>query len=214
MIPYLEKEHHKQPIGQIPARYARVEASIKGNANENQLFELIVDRGDDKVAQKKHVKGKHSYIDANYMKEVEAACLANEEVQAEIRTLDLPAGATVVVEPWAYATDGMNDMTERVTMVGPIICVLLLMLTLISAGSTFDCWKVPTPTTTPIPSTSVLKSRRRSMSQRSIAFPPCLMKESTTKRNPLTAEEFIQLPQASITLTSDQALAQPSSRTR
>ncbi|KAL3605109.1 hypothetical protein FPOAC2_00051 [Fusarium poae] len=116
MIPYLEKEHHKQPTGYVPTRYARVEASIKGDAGENQLFELIVNLDDDKVAQKQHVKGKHSYIDSNYMKDVEAACLANEEVQAEIRTLDLPAGATVVVEPWAYATDGMNDMTERVTM--------------------------------------------------------------------------------------------------
>lgn len=162
MIPYLEKEHHKQPTGPTPTRYARVEASVKGNSNENQLFELIVDLDDNKVAQKKHIKGKHSYIDANYMKEVEAACLANEEVQAEIRTLDLPAGATVVVEPWAYATDGMNDMAERVTMVGPVIRALLLMLTLISAGSTFDCWKTLTPTTTPIPLMSVLKSRRRS----------------------------------------------------
>lgn len=117
MIPYLEKEHHKQPVGQVPTRYARVEVVVKGSGNENQLFELIVDLDNDKVARKQHVKGKHSYIDADYMKAVEAACLANEEVQAEIRTLDLPAGATVVVEPWAYATDGMNDMTDRVTMV-------------------------------------------------------------------------------------------------
>ncbi|KAF4965109.1 hypothetical protein FSARC_7048 [Fusarium sarcochroum] len=101
MIPYLEKEHSKKPIGQIPTRNARVEASIKGDAGENQLFELIVDLDDNKVAQKQHV---------------EAACLANEEVQAEVRSLDLPTGATVVVEPWAYATDGMNNMTERVTM--------------------------------------------------------------------------------------------------
>jgi primary-amine oxidase len=51
------------------------------------------------------------------MKAVEEACLADERVQAEIKTLNVPDGATVVVEPWAYATDGMNDMTDRVTMV-------------------------------------------------------------------------------------------------
>jgi primary-amine oxidase len=51
------------------------------------------------------------------MKQVEQACLANKKVQDEIRSLDLPEGAVVVVEPWAYATDGMNDMTQRVTMV-------------------------------------------------------------------------------------------------
>lgn len=120
MIPFLEKEHHKQPAGHVPTRYARVEVVLKGSDDKNQLFELIVDLDNDRVTRKQHIKGKHSYIDADYMKAVEAACLRNEEVQAEIRTLDLPAGATVVVEPWAYATDGVNDMTDRVTMVGSL----------------------------------------------------------------------------------------------
>lgn len=117
MIDFLEKEHRKQPLGLEPTRHARVEVIIKGSDNKDQLLELIVDLDKDKVIRKQHVKGKHSYIDAEYMQAVEAACLANADVQAEIRTLDLPDGATVVVEPWAYATDGMNDMTERVTMV-------------------------------------------------------------------------------------------------
>lgn len=118
MIPYLEKEHKKKPLGHVPPRYARVEVIIQGSSGGNELFELIVDLDKDKVGRKQHMKGKHSYIDADYMQAVESACLANDEVQAEIRTLDLPANTTVVVEPWAYATDGMNDMTERVTMVG------------------------------------------------------------------------------------------------
>ncbi|EWZ80626.1 hypothetical protein NW765_006448 [Fusarium oxysporum] len=116
MITYLEKEHLNQPIDHAPTRHARVEASIKAETEGNHLFELIVDLDTDKVVKKQHVEGKHSYIDTDYMKAVEAACLANEEVQALIKTLDLPAGATVVVEPWAYATDGMNDMTHRVSM--------------------------------------------------------------------------------------------------
>ncbi|CAG9992219.1 unnamed protein product, partial [Clonostachys byssicola] len=117
MIEYLEKEHQKQPHGKIPARNARVEVVVKGQNGQNELFELVVDLDTEKVASKKHQRGKHSYIDAEYMKAVEQACLANAEVQAEIRTLDLPAGSTVVVEPWAYATDGMNDMTTRISMV-------------------------------------------------------------------------------------------------
>ncbi|KAK7211727.1 hypothetical protein V2G26_018905 [Clonostachys chloroleuca] len=116
MIEYLEKEHRKQPRGKIPARNARAEVVIKGHNEQNELFELVVDLDTEQVASKKHHRGKHSYIDAEYMKAVEQACLANEEVQAEIRTLDLPAGSTVVVEPWAYATDGMNDMTTRISM--------------------------------------------------------------------------------------------------
>ncbi|KAH6954417.1 copper amine oxidase [Fusarium avenaceum] len=116
MIIFIEREQLKQHIEHIPTRCARIEVSIKGESGGNQLFELIVDLDNDTVVKKEHVEGKHSYIDTDYMKAVEKACLANEEVQAEIRSLDLPAGATVVVEPWAYATDGMNDMTDRVSM--------------------------------------------------------------------------------------------------
>lgn len=117
MIPFIDKEHRNQPLIYFPKRHARVEVIIKGSNGGNELFELVVDLDNEKVARRQHMKGKHSYIDAEYMKAVESACLANDEVQDEIRTLDLPAKSTVVVEPWAYATDGMNDMTERVTMV-------------------------------------------------------------------------------------------------
>ncbi|KFG84721.1 hypothetical protein MANI_027263 [Metarhizium anisopliae] len=43
---------------------------------------------------------------------------ADPQVQDEIKKLDLPPGSTVRVEPWAYATDGMNDMTQRVSVDG------------------------------------------------------------------------------------------------
>lgn len=118
MIPFLDKENRKQPLGLAPTRCGRVEVIVKGHLDENELFDLLVDLDNDKVIAKQHQKNKHSYIDSAYMRDVEQACLANGEVQAEIKKLDLPAGATVVVEPWAYATDGMNDMTRRVTMVG------------------------------------------------------------------------------------------------
>ncbi|KAJ3499515.1 hypothetical protein NLG97_g268 [Lecanicillium saksenae] len=116
MIQYLENEHQNKPIEETPVRYARIEVVVQGNRGENQLFELIVDLDSDKVVQKQHHQGKHSYIDSDYMQAVEKACLADENVQAEIKTLNLPPEATVVVEAWAYATDGTNDMTERLTM--------------------------------------------------------------------------------------------------
>ncbi|KAF5667257.1 primary-amine oxidase [Fusarium heterosporum] len=116
MVIYLEKEHLGQIAETTPARCARIEVSVKGQDHGNQLFELIVDLDRNAVIKKQHVEGKHSYIDADYMKAVEKACLANDKVQSEIRSLDLPADTTVVVEPWAYATDGTNDMTERISM--------------------------------------------------------------------------------------------------
>lgn len=90
---------------------------IRTEQKRNQLYELIVDLDRGAVLQKDFLEGKHSYIDGAYMQEVEKVCLANDEVQREIKTLDLPAGATVIVEPWAYATDGMNDMSRRTSMV-------------------------------------------------------------------------------------------------
>ena len=51
------------------------------------------------------------------MGKVGRACLEDARVQEEIAALKLPEGATVVVEPWTYGTDGMNDMSKLVTMV-------------------------------------------------------------------------------------------------
>ena len=116
MVSYLEMEHRKQTPGHVPSRCARIEVSVKG-AVGNDLFELMVNLDLNRVMKKQHMKGKHSYIDAAYMKEVEAACLANEEVKEQIHALDLPTGSSVVVEPWAYATDGMNTMDQRISMV-------------------------------------------------------------------------------------------------
>ena len=114
MITFLEEEHCKQLPPSAPIRCARVEVV----AGVNELFELHIDLAGGAVVKRQHLKGKHSYIDASYMKEVEMACMANEDVQREIRLLALPPGASVIVEPWTYATDGMMaDMSKRVTMV-------------------------------------------------------------------------------------------------
>jgi primary-amine oxidase len=88
----------------------------------NSLHELIVDLDKSAVDETILLKGRHSYIDPEYMQAVEKACLADEQVQAEIKKLHVPTGSTVCVEPWAYATDGMNDMTQRVSMVCSVPC--------------------------------------------------------------------------------------------
>lgn len=54
---------------------------------------------------------KHSYIDSEHLKDVEKVCTVDGWVEEEIKSLDLPEGAEVVIEPWAYATDGLSDMT-------------------------------------------------------------------------------------------------------
>lgn len=118
MIPYLENEHRGARQSLQPARTARVQVTLPGYSGLNQMVELLVDLDAAAVVKKEHLVGKHPYIDSAYMIAVEKACRADARVQAEVQKLKLPPGATVVIEPWAYATDGMNDMTERTTMVG------------------------------------------------------------------------------------------------
>ena len=46
----------------------------------------------------------------------EKACLTDPRVQEEIRLMDLPEDAVVCIEPWTYGTDGMNDMSKRISL--------------------------------------------------------------------------------------------------
>lgn len=116
MVPFLEQYHSTGKYGTKPPREARVQV-VARVASEYQFHELIVDLDQDAVVKSQHLKGKHSHIDTDYMKAVDKACQSDPRVQEEIKSLKLPKGATVCVEPWAYATDGMNDMTERTSMV-------------------------------------------------------------------------------------------------
>ncbi|ETN43938.1 uncharacterized protein HMPREF1541_11069 [Cyphellophora europaea CBS 101466] len=116
-------------ISTFPARTARVQIIIRrhGPASAsspttdtrtpiNQLHELLVDLNQRQITEQHILDGKHSYVDTTYMQAVEKVCMENEDVQREIATLQLPKGATVVVEPWAYATDGEIDVRERTSM--------------------------------------------------------------------------------------------------
>ncbi|KAF2269639.1 copper amine oxidase [Lojkania enalia] len=111
LIAYLDAENLGiEPRGS-PKRIAKVHAYIDKN-----FHELLVDIDSANVIRDEVLHERHSHVDSAYMKQVELACLQNSEVQAEIEALRLPQGATVIVEPWTYATDGMNNMSERITM--------------------------------------------------------------------------------------------------
>ncbi|KAJ5554739.1 hypothetical protein N7461_003209 [Penicillium sp. DV-2018c] len=116
MIEFLERERLGQSHTSRPARIAFVQVVVRADNGANELTELLVNIDRDAIIQREVLAGKHSFIDSAYMKAVENACISDEMVQLEIRKLKLPEGASVVVEPWAYATDGMNDMSERTSM--------------------------------------------------------------------------------------------------
>lgn len=83
MVSYLEQERMGQYIEPL-TRYSRVEVSIKKDPSGTQLFEHIVDLDKSSIVKKHHIKGKHSYIDTNFMKAIKEAYLADKKVQAKI----------------------------------------------------------------------------------------------------------------------------------
>lgn len=88
-----------------------------GDSKSNVMVELTVNLTSGSVIKREDLPGKHPFIDSAYMQAAEKACRADPRIEAEIQKLGLPKDAEVVVEPWAYATDGMNNMSERTTMV-------------------------------------------------------------------------------------------------
>ncbi|KAK4244206.1 copper amine oxidase [Corynascus novoguineensis] len=111
MVPFLEMEHGGREKPKPPTRLARVQAHI------NETFtEYKVDLDQQVVVAEEVLHGRHGHIDGEYMRKVELACMGDSRVKEQVALLNLPKEATVVVEPWTYGPDGMNDMSKRMTM--------------------------------------------------------------------------------------------------
>ena len=128
MTRFLEEEQQSASAIQRPSRTARVQIVIQNSSGPDELYELIIDLEMASVTEQHFLEGKHSFTDAAYMEAVEKVCMSDEDVQKEIRLLELPSDATVIVEPWTYATDGMNDMSQRTSMVHCQTTLLALMV--------------------------------------------------------------------------------------
>ncbi|KAK5275008.1 hypothetical protein LTR99_004281 [Exophiala xenobiotica] len=115
MIPFLEAEHGGQQPTSIPARLARVETFL-GPKDSSHYYQLKVDVNSGNIVDQKQLIGCHPHVDADDMQMVERECLNDPEVQSAIKAMQLPDGAIVKIEPWTYATDGMNDMSQKITM--------------------------------------------------------------------------------------------------
>jgi primary-amine oxidase len=112
MVTFLDLEHGEKETPKRPARIAKVQAYVDKDLSE---FKVDIDR--QAVMAQEPLTSRHSHIDADYMRKAELACLADPCVKEQVAALKLPEGATVIAEPWTYGTDGMSDMTQRVTMV-------------------------------------------------------------------------------------------------
>ncbi|EXJ84588.1 primary-amine oxidase [Capronia epimyces CBS 606.96] len=115
MIQFLEAESkHDIPQTRL-ARVAMVQAFL-GPRDSDHFFQLKVDVTSGKILKQAQLHGCHPHVDASDMQRIERACLDNSGVQDAIKAMQLPEGALVKIEPWTYATDGMNDMSQKINM--------------------------------------------------------------------------------------------------
>ncbi|KAJ5720717.1 Copper amine oxidase [Penicillium malachiteum] len=110
LVPYLKAERPEKSLPTIP-RKAFVQDYL---GHRSQYHQLEVDITTGELLRQQALHGKHSYTELNEAQKSEAAFLADPRVQAELKLLDLPAEAEIVVEPWGYALDGHNDMSVRI----------------------------------------------------------------------------------------------------
>ncbi len=117
MLQYLDQEH----TGGVPKRPARV-ALVQVYLSK-VFHEFKLDLDTETIASTETLGDRVSFIDPELMKSIEIACMENPRVKEKIAQLQLPDGARVLVEPWTYGTDGLNDMSRRISMVlGRVRC--------------------------------------------------------------------------------------------
>ncbi|EXJ84058.1 primary-amine oxidase [Capronia epimyces CBS 606.96] len=91
----------------VPPRRAWVNYYIKGTGF---FYETVVNLTKRQVESNQRVPaGFHGPCDDAEILEAERITLADPRVQAEIKKLQLPPGATVVCDPWIWGADGVAD---------------------------------------------------------------------------------------------------------
>ena len=121
-VPYIEAEFNGHDLPTIDRRAAvtyylrnTVHISVyrelrKADTRQNKFHEAIVNLSQQVVESNVRLgPNVHAAADGAEILNVERVALEDEGVQAEIAKLKLPEGTTVVVDPWIYGSDGVND---------------------------------------------------------------------------------------------------------
>ncbi|KAJ4421854.1 hypothetical protein N0V82_003454 [Gnomoniopsis sp. IMI 355080] len=82
--------------------------------DSTSLFEALVSLTHKKVIKNKQLSHEfHGALDPAEMELVAGLMLEDETVKDAIARLELPAGAELVIEPWMYGSDGVNDARRQ-----------------------------------------------------------------------------------------------------
>ena len=82
-----------------------------------KFHDARLDLDSERVLQDTALPDRHCFVDTDEMHKAEQSVLSNPKIQDAVKPMDLPEDATVVVEPWSYSPDGLNDMSRRFIMV-------------------------------------------------------------------------------------------------
>ncbi|MCJ1475057.1 hypothetical protein MMC13_003717 [Lambiella insularis] len=106
LAPYLDAKHLGYPTHPIDRR-AFVNYYIR---NTDKFHEAVINLTQGRV--ERHVRlsqNQHSPSDNNEVVLIEQAALEDENVKAEIAKLQLPEGTVLIIDPWIYGSDGIDD---------------------------------------------------------------------------------------------------------
>ncbi|KAK4545123.1 hypothetical protein LTR36_003674 [Oleoguttula mirabilis] len=110
MVPYLEAEFHGDSLPNIDRRVSVNYYLRKTNKFHEAVINLTQQSVEYNVRLGPNV---HAPIDGEEVMEIERITLEDEGVKAEIAKLQLPEGTQVIVDPWPYGSDGIDD-NERI----------------------------------------------------------------------------------------------------
>ncbi|EOD50606.1 putative copper amine oxidase protein [Neofusicoccum parvum UCRNP2] len=106
VVPYLDAEHSGAPLPTLRRR-AFINYYIR---QTNKYHEAIVDLTAGAVERNVRLgPNVHANGDGDEIVTIEKVALEDPSVQAEIAKLQLPKGTVVVIDPWIYGSDGVND---------------------------------------------------------------------------------------------------------
>ncbi|KAJ2899929.1 putative copper amine oxidase 1 protein [Zalerion maritima] len=106
LSPYLEAER----VGKLPGHIDRRSFVVYYIKNTEKLHEAVVNLTQGRVEGNVRLgPNLHPNSDGEEILLVERACLEDLRVQAEIAKLELPDDAVIVLDPWIYGSDGVDD---------------------------------------------------------------------------------------------------------
>ncbi|KAI7537519.1 putative copper amine oxidase [Hortaea werneckii] len=122
-VPFLEAEHSGKQLTNINRRalvsyYLRRTVGIVqwssprdlANMYQNKFHEAVVNLTQQTIESNVRLgPNVHAPGDGEEIMAIERIALEDEGVQAEIAKLKLPEGSSIVVDPWIYGSDGIND---------------------------------------------------------------------------------------------------------